>query len=76
MLDGLQKVGMRYRGRRQQWAANVLLGTNGIALTQLKGYKDAGQGYHTTYKLVFSDLQGPLQAQVPPPPALHLLQPL
>ena len=57
IVDGLQKVGMRHRPRRQAWACNVILNTCGSDLTLLKALLDDGPDYHTTFKLVSVDLQ-------------------
>ena len=35
-MDGLMKVGMRNRGKRQHYAMNILTATHGQELTQLK----------------------------------------
>ena len=57
LLDGLQKVGMRHRPRRQEWARHLILNTHGPELTRLKAMLDDGPDYHTTFKLVGTDLQ-------------------
>ena len=64
LVDGLQKLGPRYRAQRQRWVRDVLLGTRGYELTLLKGYMDDGGDYHTMYKLMYNDLQGAEQAAV------------
>lgn len=58
LVDGLQKLGLRYRPQRQAWARTVILQTKGIELTNFKAYIDDGGDYHSMYKLVYSDLQG------------------
>jgi hypothetical protein len=57
LLDGMQKLGLRHRKRRQQWALAILLATKGMELTRLKSFLDDGGDYHTFYKLVYNDLQ-------------------
>lgn len=58
LVDGLQKLGLRYRPQRQAWAREVILHTTGINLTHFKAYIDDGGDYHSMYKLVYNDLQG------------------
>ena len=57
LLDALQKIGMRHRRLRQIWARNLICSTFSGDLARLKGLLDDGGDYHTTYKLVFVDLQ-------------------
>ncbi len=64
LADGVQKLGMRYRPRRQAWVRDIMLGTAGLDLTHFKAYMDDGGDYHTMYKLMYNDLQGPAQAAV------------
>ena len=68
MVDGLQKIGLRYRPQRQNWVKDIILQTHGLDLTHFKGYIDDGGDYHTMYKLVYNDLQGEAQKEV----LLHL----
>lgn len=64
LVDGLQKLGLRYRPQRQLWARDVILQTHGLDLTHFKAYIDDGGDYHTMYKLVYNDLQGDIQNEV------------
>jgi hypothetical protein len=64
LVDGLQKLGLRYRPQRQVWARDVILQTHGLDLTHFKAYIDDGGDYHTMYKLVYNDLQGDVQNEV------------
>lgn len=64
LVDALQKLGLRYRPRRQQWARDVLVNTHGLQLTYLKCYLDDGGDFHSTYKLMSHDLQGSIQTEV------------
>ncbi len=64
LVDGLQKLGLRYRPQRQLWARDVILQTHGLDLTHFKAYIDDGGDYHTMYKLVYNDLQGDIQNDV------------
>ncbi|KAG7672552.1 hypothetical protein KSW81_001514 [Nannochloris sp. 'desiccata'] len=64
LVDGLQKLGLRYRPQRQLWARDVILQTHGLDLTHFKAYIDDGGDYHTMYKLVYNDLQGGIQNDV------------
>lgn len=64
LLDALQKVGMRHRRSRQLWARDLVCCTTSGNLSRLKGLLDDGGDYHTTFKLVFIDLQDPVQTQV------------
>lgn len=64
LVDGVQKLGMRYRPQRQLWVRDVMVHTTGLDLTHFKAYIDDGGDYHTMYKLVYNDLQGPVQQQV------------
>jgi hypothetical protein len=64
LADGLQKLGLRYRPRRQAWVRDVMVATTGLDLTHFKAYMDDGGDYHTMYKLMYNDLQGPVQAEV------------
>ena len=64
LVDGLQKLGLRYRPRRQTWVRDVIISTHGLDLTHFKAYIDDGGDYHTMYKLVYNDLQGELQKEV------------
>jgi hypothetical protein len=64
LVDGLQKLGLRYRPQRQLWARDVILETHGLDLTHFKAYIDDGGDYHTMYKLVYNDLQGDVQNDV------------
>lgn len=57
LLDALQKVGMRHRRSRQLWARDLVCCTTSGNLSRLKGLLDDGGDYHTTFKLVFIDLQ-------------------
>lgn len=57
ILDGLQKVGLRHRPLRQMAACQIVLATHGRELTLLKSLLDDGPDYHTTYKLIYYDLQ-------------------
>ena len=57
VLDGLQKVGLRHRPLRQMAACRIVQATHGRDLTLLKSLLDDGPDYHTTYKLVYYDLQ-------------------
>ena len=57
LLDALQKVGMRHRRMRQLWARELLCSTFSGDLSRLKGLLDDGGDYHTTFKLVYYDLQ-------------------
>ena len=68
LVDGLQKLGLRYRPQRQAWARDVIVRTLGIDLTHFKAYIDDGGDYHSMYKLVFNDLQGRERQEV----LLHL----
>lgn len=57
MLDALQKVGMRHRPMRQLWAKEIIVNTFSGDLSRLKALLDDGGDYHTTFKLVYTDLQ-------------------
>jgi hypothetical protein len=64
LVDGIQKLGLRYRPTRQSWVRDVILHTRGFELTKFKGYIDDGGDYHTMYKLIYNDLQGTIQREV------------
>lgn len=64
LVDGLQKLGLRYRPQRQIWVRDVILSIKGMQLTYFKAYIDDGGDYHTMYKLVYNDLQGEIKSQV------------
>ncbi|KAK9804158.1 hypothetical protein WJX73_006372 [Symbiochloris irregularis] len=64
LLDALQKVGMRHRPMRQLWAKEIIVNTFSGDLSRLKALLDDGGDYHTTFKLVYSDLQGNNQKEV------------
>jgi hypothetical protein len=64
LVDGFQKLGLRYRPKRQDRVKRVILATTGMELTHFKGYIDDGGDYHSMYKLVYNDLQGQAQADV------------
>lgn len=64
LVDALQKIGMRYRPKRQEWVRDIMIATRGLDLTHLKAYIDDGGDYHTMYKLMYHDLQGSIQAAV------------
>lgn len=64
LVDGLQKLGLRYRPQRQKWVRDVIVATKGMELTHFKAFIDDGGDYHTMYKLVYNDLQGEIRAQV------------
>lgn len=53
----MQKLGMRHRPQRQQWARSIILNTIGMDLTRLKSFLDDGGDYHTFYKFAYNDLQ-------------------
>jgi hypothetical protein len=64
LVDALQKIGMRYRPKRQEWVRDIMIATRGLDLTYLKAYIDDGGDYHTMYKLMYHDLQGSIQAAI------------
>lgn len=64
LVDGIQKLGLRYRPTRQSWVKDIILQTQGFELTKFKGYIDDGGDYHTMYKLIYNDLQGSIQREV------------
>jgi len=64
IVDGLQKIGLRHRRQRQEWARDVILQTKGIQLTYFKAYIDDGGDYHSMYKLMYNDLQWDVREQV------------
>lgn len=64
LVDGIQKLGMRHRRQRQEWARDVIIQTYGIELTHFKAYIDDGGDYHSMYKLLYNDLQGDIQDEV------------
>ena len=64
IVDGLQKIGLRHRRQRQEWARDIILRTTGIQLTHFKAYIDDGGDYHSMYKLMYNDLQWDIREQV------------
>ena len=64
IVDGLQKIGLRHRWQRQEWARDIILRTTGIQLTYFKAYIDDGGDYHSMYKLMYNDLQWEIREQV------------
>ncbi|KDD72984.1 hypothetical protein H632_c2663p0, partial [Helicosporidium sp. ATCC 50920] len=64
LVDALQKLGLRFRPARQSLVQAIVLATRGTDLTLLKAVLDDGGDYHSTYKLVYHDLQAEAQAQV------------
>jgi len=64
VVDGLQKIGLRHRRQRQEWARDIILRTSGLQLTYFKAYIDDGGDYHSMYKLVYNDLQWDVREQV------------
>ena len=64
LVDGIQKLGSRYRPQRQLWVRDIIVCTHGLDLTHFKAYIDDGGDYHTMYKLVYNDLQGEAQRDV------------
>lgn len=64
VVDGLQKLGLRFRPQRQTWTKDVIVNTYGLDLTHFKAYIDDGGDYHTMYKLMYHDLQGDIQHKV------------
>ena len=64
VVDGLQKIGLRHRRQRQEWARDIILRTKGIQLTYFKAYIDDGGDYHSMYKLMYNDLQWEIREQV------------
>lgn len=64
IVDGLQKIGLRHRRQRQEWARDIILQTKGLQLTYFKAYIDDGGDYHSMYKLMYNDLQWDIREQV------------
>lgn len=64
IVDGLQKIGLRHRRQRQEWARDVIVETKGLQLTYFKAYIDDGGDYHSMYKLMYNDLQWDIREQV------------
>lgn len=64
IVDGLQKIGLRHRWQRQEWARDIILRTTGVQLTYFKAYIDDGGDYHSMYKLMYNDLQWEIREQV------------
>lgn len=64
IVDGLQKIGLRHRRQRQEWARDIIVRTRGIQLTYFKAYIDDGGDYHSMYKLMYNDLQWDIREQV------------
>lgn len=64
IVDGLQKIGLRHRRQRQEWARDIVVQTKGLQLTYFKAYIDDGGDYHSMYKLMYNDLQWDIRDQV------------
>lgn len=64
IVDGLQKIGLRHRRQRQEWARDIVVQTRGLQLTYFKAYIDDGGDYHSMYKLMYNDLQWDIRDQV------------